>query len=922
MSPTRQKLPSGLSGLCLKRILPCLALLLLLACYDSDPIDSAAPSPDGRFLALLTVQHELGVLDLARLDPIKVYTHQAGDGLAWSPDGRNLAYIDKPGGGPYALQGADIYSGQIQTLVQGSDWKASPAWLEGGRVAFLSERGKAGVGVWVVDLKSRATAPLITLPNDICHLWASPTGTALAFETITSGSAELWLWRAADPRLRRLTPPAPRMALTELNAAFAPDGRHLAYSTLAPGRAELVWVDAVTGEERRRQTLAKPVRDLAVTGAGCVAAGQGDALALWRPEAHWYQRRLTRSDWNGMPLTVLGGRGAAGLALALQGSIILTAADPARLTAGQLQPRHLENLLALAWGLAQQGRLKADLELLNQFQARATKGSHDEYLIAVGWAQLARLQGNWRISDQWLARAIHTAAPGGVEEESVWLERLALAAFNAQDRPLANWILEQMPAGLDQSALAAWTRQMTEYPDRATAGAWMAIGNDLRTQNNPAAAHLVNKLVCEAEPTTLTLQGVSLILGGDFEPLGEVDSVGQRRLEAMLGQPEFQVALLTLLRRNQPGGPTPGDLSALLLGQWVRQGDLNSARELVRDSLREGVASSLAEYQEMLRRFLVLEEADPLRQQAVTAVLLAPDIAQTLARWLKEPEDRLTLRLAQVKKALIDGTPDQAQAWLAEARTLERRVKAPRGGEGAYERAQTTFLTELFAAKLAERDRKWAAATQGYRACQALMDATPGSWEVSSFETAFMAELLELGAARDPDLLKDYLAILRHAGDPLINPSHAPQDLDTGLKNLATLARVAPEQWIQPYLYYAQGLYLSLGQQSWRALDYLERALRQNPPPALKQRILLEVAAVRDGLGQHERAAAHYRALREMGAPAPQRVAAIAAEVQSESSCGAVQSAAERLKDILQDDRLPQPWKAWLWMQQGSGGDE
>jgi hypothetical protein len=389
-----------------------------------------------------------------------------------------------------------------------------------------------------------------------------------------------------------------------------------------------------------------------------------------------------------------------------------------------------------------------------------------------------------------------------------------------------------------------------------------------------------------------------------------------------MDQPEFQVSLLVILRRHMKGGPTASEINSLLLGQWVRQGDFSSARELVRNSLSES-EEAIPEYQEMLRRFLVIEEADRWTQRAVTDVLLEKDIADSLAERLTQPEDRLTLRLAQVKKALIEGEPSRAQAWLTDVKALEAQVP-PADGEDAFARTQTTFLLDLFRAKVAERNRRWPEAIQNYQAGQKLMDTVPGSWEVSPFDAAFMSELLQVGAAHDADLLRSYLGILRGAGDPLVNPSHTPQVVEVGLANLATLRKAsAPDAWFQPYLNYTQGLYRSLTKRTWWALYYLNLARNQNPPPALLRRILFEEAAVRDTIGQHALAARLYQKIYTMpGTPAAQRALAIQAGVQSEAACGAVKSPDVRLRELLKNDKLSKKWKEWLWMQQGSGKGE
>ena len=891
-------------------------LCLLLGCYDSDPIESAAPSPDGRRLALTTSQHELGVLDLQRDEPPRVFSHQVGDGLAWSTDSQKLVYIDNPEAGPSALMLLDAAQGRAEALLRDPAWKAQPAWLADGRIAYLSDAESDHAGVWVFDPRKRAAARLMQRDADVSRLWVAPAGDQLIFQTIDSGASELWCWRLADGKIIQLTQDKPNAPATETGLAFAADGAHAAYCAQYPDRTELVWQDLGSGEVIDRLPLAQPAT-LAVTGDGRVAAGQGTDLVLWQPRARWWQSSVSKVGWNAMALRVLAPLGERGLTLVLNQNVVLLAKSAGNPDGGRLQARRVEDLLALAYPLAQNGRLSAARNLLEGIESRVAKGSRDEYLVAMAFSQLERMQGRWRLADQWIARALRAAEPGGAEEEAAWLERLALAAFNAQDRPLANWIVQKLPAGVDEAALATWSRRLLENPNSRTAAAWTEIDNRFRNGDDAVVAHLVYKALEGNNPSTTSLQGVAMLLGGDLEPLGEVAEYGQHRLDALMGQPEFQVALLGIIRRNLHGGPSLSELSSLLFAQWVRQGDFSSARELVRASLKNSV-QALTEYQEMLRRFLVIEEIPRWLQRAVTDVLLQRDIADSLADRMSTPDEKLVLRLAQAKKAIIDGEPQTARAWLAEAQTLQGKLESPDGDPAAaFERAQLTFLIHLFRAKVAERERHWLDATRAYEECLKLMNTTPGAWDVSAFEVGYMAELIRIGAARDPDLLRSYLEIVRGTGDPLINPSHVPATLQVGLSNLATLRRVASDPWLLPYLSYTEGLYYSLGGQSWRALGLLQRARALGPAPALLRRILLEEAAVRDNLGQHNVAAQLYRRIFDSDAPASQRASALQAAIESEAASGAIAAPTDRLKQMLKDVPLTPKWRAWLGQQFG-----
>ena len=915
----------------MRRIVLGLPLLLLLACYEPNPIETACVSPDGRYLALTTAKGELGVVDLTTLGAMKIYSRYVGRGMAWSPDSRRLAFIEQFPNTPSALWLLDLGQGRAkQPLLINPAWKADPVWLSQETIAFLSDLKGERVSIWAVETRTGAARELIGRETNISRLWGSPRGGVLIFQSIQAGSPELWSWRPKGGPPVQLTHDQPNETSEERNLAFSADGQKIAYLTERAGLLELVCFDLASSHTLDRLPMKRPVDNLAILKSGRVVAGLGDRLRIWRPQAPWYRRAVTESGWHGVPLRLLAAWKGEGVAVAANQSMLLVADKSTALESGRLNARQLEDVIFLAYAEAKAGHIRNARKLLMDAQSQARKGSRQDFLIDTALGQLERMERDWRQADRWLARGIEAAPVSGPQNEALWLERLALAYFGAQDSALARWILEKMPGPVAQMPLPVWIAAQTQVKagNRQLERQWMAIGGAVRQGQAPAAARLIHEALAGDAVSTPTLkgsfQGLSLLLNGDFEPLGAVSDLGQNHVDHLMGQPAFQLTLLKVSQmKNPPDGPPAADLEGMLLMQWVRQGDFSSARQLVREMLETRPDQALPNFLDMMRQYLVIEESDRWQQRAVTDVLLQQDIADTLDDRYTSSSQRLTMRLAQVKKALVDGELGQAQTRLAEARKLALHAQTGEVAESSpFEQAQTEFQLRLFQAKIHERKGDRTLAVNGYQTSLDLMREAPGNWEISPYEITVAIGLIQTAGAKDPDLLRSYLEVIRGMGDPLINPSRVTNTLEVALDNLQTLRRVAPDPWILPYLTYSQGMCYSLLDRPWQALDSLQRARQMNPPASLLQRILLEEAALHDSLGQHALAARLYRRISAMSLPISLRASAILAAIQAEQAGGVIQSPANRLREILKNDPMPPAWRDWLWIQMGGGGTQ
>jgi tetratricopeptide (TPR) repeat protein len=389
---------------------------------------------------------------------------------------------------------------------------------------------------------------------------------------------------------------------------------------------------------------------------------------------------------------------------------------------------------------------------------------------------------------------------------------------------------------------------------------------------------------------------------------------------------------------------------------------------------------------DLLRQYLVTEErahtpADAAQARSsdrvVADVLLDPAIVEQLLAILTPPQDRLAVRLAQTRRALIDGRLEQAQehlaqAWResaalpADALNITRIVRgqiadgastpqtdtanddgavgddaylAETAGEAAFRQVRDLFLMELYQAKISERRRRWSDALRAYRACLLLLERVPADWGVTPCELLWNIGLIEQGS-RDSDTLSVFLGLRDQMGDPLLNPAQDPRRVAAAYRNLRDLELLGhadPGDWLAPHLAYARGLCASLLRRPELALHHLRRVETfDNDSPALLQRALLEQAAVRDALDQSALAARLYGRIVAMELPLPVRAVAAVALIQSENlagvgippvfgdpaAFGADESAIaadplDRLNQLLPDDRLPEAWRDWLRLQAG-----
>jgi TolB protein len=215
----------------------------------------------------------------------------------WAPDGRAIAYTSYRRGFPDVFV-SFIYQGKLERPAQGTDriHNFLPAWSpDGARIAFTSNRdGNSEIYVSNADgsgLRRLTNHPAI----DSTPTW-SPTGQQLAFTSDRSGSPAIYMVGVDGLGLRRITsesycdratwsvPPHNEIAYTcrsgggydikvydvasgtsrqitfgegsNESPVFAPNGRHLAFTSTRDGGRAQIYTIARDGRGVRRLTTA------------------------------------------------------------------------------------------------------------------------------------------------------------------------------------------------------------------------------------------------------------------------------------------------------------------------------------------------------------------------------------------------------------------------------------------------------------------------------------------------------------------------------------------------------------------------------------------------------------------------------------------------------------------------------------------
>jgi TolB protein len=200
---------------------------------------------------------------------------------SWSPDGRSISYTSYRRGPPQIFI-SHIYEGTLQELTKNSGNNYLPAWSpDGTRLVFASTmEGSGNTDIYIVNRDGSNLRRLTNHPAaDTTPTW-SPTGTQIAFTSDRTGQPQIYIMGVDGLGQQRLTvsesyadratwSPAPYneiafasrtgpgtdIKIMELSSrkvmqltfgegsnespSFAPNGRHLAFSSTRAGKSQI-----------------------------------------------------------------------------------------------------------------------------------------------------------------------------------------------------------------------------------------------------------------------------------------------------------------------------------------------------------------------------------------------------------------------------------------------------------------------------------------------------------------------------------------------------------------------------------------------------------------------------------------------------------------------------------------------------------
>jgi TolB protein len=157
---------------------------------------------------------------------------------AWAPDGRSVAMTLSKDGNPeiYSLR---VGTSDFRRLTDHRALDTDPTWSPTGReIAFSSDRG-GKPEIWTIDAEGGG-ARRLTQGFDTQPRW-SPRGDTIVF-TRRTGGFELWAISPDGGNLRRLAEGE--------SAAWAPNGRHIVFSSGRSGRPQLYTMLADGSEQQ------------------------------------------------------------------------------------------------------------------------------------------------------------------------------------------------------------------------------------------------------------------------------------------------------------------------------------------------------------------------------------------------------------------------------------------------------------------------------------------------------------------------------------------------------------------------------------------------------------------------------------------------------------------------------------------------
>ncbi len=153
---------------------------------------------------------------------------------AWSPDGRELAYVS------FESQKAVVYtqeiaSGKRRAIANFRGSNSAPAWSPDGQTLALTLSREGGSQLYVMNRNGNGVRRLTTSPAIDTEPTFSPDGRTIYFVSDRGGSPQIYRMPAAGGNAERVT----FSGSYNISPAISPDGRTLAYISRQNGAYRL-----------------------------------------------------------------------------------------------------------------------------------------------------------------------------------------------------------------------------------------------------------------------------------------------------------------------------------------------------------------------------------------------------------------------------------------------------------------------------------------------------------------------------------------------------------------------------------------------------------------------------------------------------------------------------------------------------------